>query len=248
MLAPEVIHKVDAYWATYFGCTPAHLRQSEPVLLSHAGELAGYLGAYIMQCDGAAPVVSLPPALVASLGPRLAAAAHESLAADGRWSEILGPLLDRTVGPAWVGYASAETLRRIAVDVETRLLTSADAPLVQRLGRACTADDWDNVASLPRAELSVGAFADGELAAIAGYEVWGGSIAHLAVLTHPAHRGRTLGRAVVSAVAALALHRGLVPQYRSLMVNGVSLRVAAVLGFERYAKTLALRFTSSTQA
>ncbi len=248
MLESAVIRKVDAYWGSHLGCTPAQLHAEEPVLLCHAAELADYWGAYIMQFTGAAPVISLPPACVATTGPRLAAAARESLAADGRWSEILGSLLDRTVGPAWIGYASKETLRRVAADVETRLLTSADAPHVERLVRAASAADWENVASLARAEVSVGAFADADLAAIAGYQVWGGSIAHLAVLTHPAHRGRALGRAVGSAVAAVALERGLVPQYRSLMANRASLVVAAALGFEGYARSLALRFTRSPGA
>jgi GNAT superfamily N-acetyltransferase len=248
MLEPAVIDKVDAYWARHLGCTTAQLHAHEPVLLPHAAELADYAGAYMMQFKGAAPVISLPPVQAASLGPRLAVAARESLAADGRWGEILGTLLERMVGPAWVGYASAETLRHFTADVETRLLTPADAAHVERLGRACTADDWENVASLPRAGVSVGAFAEGELAAIAGYEIWGESIAHVAVLTHPAHRGRALGRAVVSAVAAVALERELVPQYRSLMANRASLAVAAALGFEGYATSLALRFTPSSDA
>lgn len=239
-----MIRRVDAYWSRHFGCAPAQLHEAEPVLLPHAGELDDYQGAYMMRFGGAAPVISLPAERVASLGPRLAAAARESLAADDRWSEILGPLLDRMVGPAWVGYASAETLRHVAVEAETRLLTPADAPHVERLGRAATPDEWDNIASLPRAGVMVGAFADGELAAVAGYEVWGESIAHVAVLTHPAHRGRLLGRAVVGAVAAVALERGLVPQYRVLTTNRASLAVAAAQGFEGYAASLALRFTA----
>ena len=248
MLANEVMHKVDAYWARHLGCTPAQLRQREPVLLSHGAELAAYSGAYIMRLCGAAPVISLPPDRVASLGPRLAAAAREGLAADGRWSAILGTLLDRAVGPAWLGYASAETLRHGAVEVETRLLTPADAPHVERLGSAATPDDWENVASLSGAAVSLGALMQGELVAIAGYELLGDSIAHIAVLTHPAHRGRSLGRTLVSAVAAVALEQGLVPQYRSLMANPRSLAVAAALGFEQYATSLALRFTPSPGA
>jgi len=249
MLEPALIEKVDVYWARHLGCAPAQLHADEPVLLPHAAELADYAGAYMMQFDRAAPVISLPPSQLTSLGPRLAVAARESLAADGRWGEILGTLLDRIVGPAWVGYASSETLRHFTADVETRLLTPDDAAHVDRLGRACTADDWENVVSLPRAGVAVGAFAEGgELAAIAGYEVWGESIAHVSVLTHPAHRGRVLGRAVVGAVAAVALERGLVPQYRSLMANRASLAVAAALRFEGYATSLALRFTPSPAA
>jgi len=147
-----------------------------------------------------------------------------------------------------VGYALAGTLRRGPAEGETRLLTPADAPHVERLGRACTADEWDDVASLSRAAVSVGAFRGWRARGCRRIRDLGDTIAHVAVLTHPAHRGCALGSAVVSGVAALALERGLVPQYRSLMANRASRALAAALGFEHYATSLALRFTPSPAA
>lgn len=91
--------------------------------------------------------------------------------------------------------------------------------------------------------MAVGVFADAELAAVAGYEVWDGCIAHLNILTHPARRGRGFGREAVAALARTALDRGLVPQYRVLADNAPSLAVAAAVGFQPYATSLALRLT-----
>ena len=86
-----------------------------------------------------------------------------------------------------------------------------------------------------------GTFAAGVLAAIAGYEVWGDAIAHISVVTHPAHRGRGLGAAAVSRIAAEALERGLLAQYRTLEANASSLAIADRLGFQPYARSLAVR-------
>jgi predicted GNAT family acetyltransferase len=86
-----------------------------------------------------------------------------------------------------------------------------------------------------------GVFADGVLAAAAGYEVWGETIAHIAVVTHPAFRGRGLGAAAVSRIAAEAVERGLLAQYRTLEANAPSLAIADRLGFQPYARSLAVR-------
>jgi L-amino acid N-acyltransferase YncA len=248
MLAPQTVRAVDAYWAGDLGCTPDEFRSTTPVVLLHGAGWADYPGAYVMRLDGAAPVLSLPPELLDRFGPPLAAAARDGLAADGRWAEILGTVLERTVGPAWIGYASAETLRNPVSHAEIRPLTPGDAPLVERLLAACTPAELEQVTTLPDSSVAVGAVVGGELAAICGYEVWGGTIAHLSVFTHGGHRGGGLGRAVVSAAATLALEHGLVPQYRVIETNAASRAVAEALGFERYATSLALRFRPSPTA
>ena len=63
----------------------------------------------------------------------------------------------------------------------------------------------------------------------------------IAIVTHPAHRGRGLGKAAVSAIARIALARGLVAQYRTLCANTPSMAIARALGFQRFATTLAIR-------
>jgi predicted GNAT family acetyltransferase len=80
-----------------------------------------------------------------------------------------------------------------------------------------------------------GVYHGNELVALAGYEVWGEMIAHIAVVTHPAFRGRGFGRCAVAHVARAALAAGLIPQYRTLESNLASIRVAESLGFSLYA-------------
>jgi GNAT superfamily N-acetyltransferase len=60
------------------------------------------------------------------------------------------------------------------------------------------------------------------------------SIAHLHVVTHPRHRGRGLGRAVVAAAAEHAFDAGLLPQYQTLRENAPSMAIARKLAVVEY--------------
>lgn len=244
MLAPPTVRTVDGYWAGFFGCAPGQLRGKDAVVVPHGPALADFGGIYV-QDFGAAPVISIPAHLAGALGPGVAAAAGSGLAADTRWSALLGASLCRVVGPAWIGYGDAGTLRRPEPRAGTRVLTEEDAPALTRLRQACDPVEWEHGGSSPGEHPLVGTFGeDGVLAAVAGYEVWGERIAHIAVLTRRDRRGRGLGRDVAGSLAALAMERGLVPQYRTLAANGPSLAVARALGFQPYATSLSLRLTT----
>ena len=237
-LAPETRRQIDAYWTEFFGCTPEQLRPTDPVVLAPAAALSDYEGVYI-QSFGAAPLISVPPALPAELRDVLARTARRGLEADERWAEALGASLDRVVGPAWIGYADRQTLRAGAPSPGTRRLTEADRPLIEQLREACTPNEWEHAGG-DEGELAIGAFADGELAALARYVDWGG-IAHVSIVTHPARRGRGFGREAVAALTREVLERCLVAQYRVLADNAPSLAVARALGFQHYATSLAMR-------
>ena len=89
-----------------------------------------------------------------------------------------------------------------------------------------------------------GVFEGNSLVAAAGYEVWGGHIAHIGVVTHPTHRGKGHGKAVVVEVSRDALANGLVLQYRTLTANAPSVAIARALGFRHYADSISVRVHS----
>ena len=62
----------------------------------------------------------------------------------------------------------------------------------------------------------------------------------LGVLTHPAHRGRGLARAVVVAAAQAGLDRRAVVQYRAWRGNAASIAVARHTGFAYYCDGLVI--------
>lgn len=240
MLAPSTLDAADGYWAAFLGVPRSRLRSPRPLAIPHAGGLSDYRGVYV-QAFGGAPLVSLPPGLLAPFGPAAAAAAPGLGEDEDRWRAVFGARVDRVVGPAAIAYADAGTFRGLSIDAELRPLTEADRPALDALRDAMPAEEWDHGGGDLGGMPVFGAFADGVLAARAGYEVWGGRIAHLSVATHPAHRGRGRGAAVFASATRAALEAGLVAQHRALQSNTQSLRIARRLGFVPYAASLAVR-------
>lgn len=239
---------VDDYWAGDLGCRREELRPPSPRIQAHGGGLAGYPGVFILTLDGA-PVVSVPPELVATLSPKAALFTAAAVAAPETLRHLLAPaLVDRVIGPAYLDYADDESLRTPDLR-DTRQLTPADQPVVDALKANCLAADWEPKGFDLQTRPSFGAFdSDGALVAIADFEVWGGHIAHFGLVADPGVRGRGHGTRAFAAAARSALDAGLVLQYRVLADNFPSLRVAAKLGFARYGWSVAARFACTLEA
>ena len=192
------------------------------------------------QAFGAAPVVSLPVEMLERFG-AAAAEAAVGLVDDGRWQAVFGARTDAVVGPALVAYADAGTFRRPSTDADVRLLGEVDRPALDGLRGAVSAEEWDHggseLGTLPVAARS----RTGRWPRSPATRCWGGRIAHLGIVTHPAHRGRGLGAAAVALAAETALRAGLVAQHRTLASNAPSIDIARRLGFVGYATSLAVR-------
>jgi GNAT superfamily N-acetyltransferase len=159
----------------------------------------------------------------------------------------LNPPYQRIVGPAYIGYGSPERLDLRDADRAVKL-GSPDHKAIVRLMEACTTEEWEHGGSSADAidRLFGGYSSSGELAALAGYELWGDKIAHIAIVTHPTHRGLGLGRAAVALAARQALDAGLVPQYRTLDANTASMNIATRLGFAEYGHSVYIRLKPRT--
>jgi GNAT superfamily N-acetyltransferase len=237
-LSQATLAAVDRYWATFFGCDPAILSAPGTMVVPHAG-LGDYHGLFGLRCRETL-IISVPPARLKR--DRAALAAFPATLLDDLptlQTQIAAPI-ERVVGPAFVGYADAATFRPEAA-AGTRLLTPDDHDRFERLRRACSTLEWQHGGSELGAQPIVGYFVDDEIVAVSGFELWGEQIAHIAVVTHPGYRGLGYGGKVVSAIAAVALARGLIPQYRTLMSNTPSIKIGAALGFVLYAETVAVR-------
>ncbi|WP_306233450.1 GNAT family N-acetyltransferase [Agrococcus beijingensis] len=73
----------------------------------------------------------------------------------------------------------------------------------------------------------------GEPVAIAGYQRWRSTIAHIGVVATPLARGRGCAAAAATAAVCAAIDAGLVAQWRCRIGNAASLRLADRLGFTR---------------
>lgn len=240
---------VDGYWAGVFGCPVATLRPTRGVALPHAG-CGDYAGLYAMAFGGAPPVASVPLPLLRMASVGAARWTAHSIHDPEAISSVLGIRAGEIIGPAAVSYGDSGTLTPMRAAAGVRLLDASDrqdVAAVETLRQGCPDDDWEHGGSALGDGPLVGAFVGGELAALAGYELWGGRLAHIAVVTHPAHRGQSHGRSVVRALADVALQRHLVPQYRAVEANAASLRLGLALGFVPYAVSVAIRLREETR-
>jgi GNAT superfamily N-acetyltransferase len=158
-----------------------------------------------------------------------------------RWLEsVLDSHIDVILGPAELNYADDTTFRLTHHEC-VRPLSALDSDayhaLVRALGDVEVTESGVSAEKFP----AFGSFSDNTLCAVASYKVWGASIAHISVATHPEYRRRGFAKAAVQALAAEAIDLGLILQWQSLTWNKRSLALAADLGFEHYASKIFVR-------
>lgn len=238
MLSPETTMIVDRYWASFFGCPVDMLTPERTYVVPHHVELTGYWGIYIF-LRGAVPVISVPPELLDDFTQH-AASWSPGLPDEQDIATLIGMQVERVVGPAYIGYADAKTYQPIPTSA-ARILGHSDAPAIERLKAACGREEWEHGGSDLEEPLLVGRYVGGELVSLAGYSIWGQTIAHIAIVTHPDYRGSGYGTECVSVIGQEALKQELVPQYRTLERNTASIKIAARLGYTHYATTIAVR-------
>ena len=237
MLTEHAAELAHTYWASHMGCAEEELFAEPMKIITHGGELSRYQGAFAMFRDGAS-MVSLPREGEGSLRPLVEGLGRSCTATD--FAQALNGVATGVIGPACICYSQCVAL----ATHPTRELRSCDAEHVDDLKSACERLEWEHGGSLITHPCS-GVFVGGCLVALAGYEVWGGNVAHISIITHPGYRGHGYGRSAVAHVAARAMSRGLLPQYRTLQSNAPSMRVAESLGFHLFATSMAVRLDLS---
>lgn len=239
MLTHTTIDIVDHYWASDLGCTREALYTKQTLVVPH--HFGDYQGIYAF-CRQDLLVVSVPANLVEAFHRETRSWTPSEVLQEDRLRRLVSYPVERVIGPAFVGYTDGAAFQPVQQGAP-RLLTPQDVPALEALRAACSALEWEHGGSSFGEQPIVGIHVEGELAAVAGYEVWGEAIAHISVITHPRHRGQGYGKTVVSQLTEEVLSQGLVPQYQTLEVNVSSMAVAQDLGFERYATTMAVQLS-----
>ncbi|MFJ5924426.1 GNAT family N-acetyltransferase [Kitasatospora sp. NPDC092948] len=160
----------------------------------------------------------------------LRTALRERPAAVAGDADRLGELLPlgRLLGPASLANLDPDGLRPPVTPLPVHRLPAHDARLRDLEHRAGAADAEEaGLDTLTSPAFAV--LADGRAIAACGYRAWPFALAHLGVLTDPAHRNRGLARRTAAAATRHALAAGLLPQWRARVP--ASRRVAASLGF-----------------
>jgi len=239
MISADTIAKVDAYWASYFGCKTPELNGKQTLVFTHAA-LAGYDGALVFR-HGEACIVSVPESTPEVERAKLRAVRPAEVFDAKFLARVFVIDSDKVTGPAWVGVADKSSFK--PSKSEARLLTSADEAAMREMAEGCGETAWKQSKIAVDRQTNFGLFAGGKLVAASGYLNMGGLLAYIGVITHPAHRGKGYAKAVVTASMTHAIEKGLYPMWRTLESNETAVKLAGAIGFQRYASTLDVQLT-----
>lgn len=113
-----------------------------------------------------------------------------------------------------------------------RVLTAADAPLLDALQAACTASELSLSEITINDPLVVGHFDGERLIGVASVLDQGSDVFDIGVLTHPAYRGRHVAVMLAAYLRNHYTALGKIAQYVTMEYNGGSVRVAEKCGFD----------------
>jgi GNAT superfamily N-acetyltransferase len=222
--------EVDRWWADVLSVPVAAMRAGGVFASSHVD----HVGVVAVQ-GGSAAVVYGPAQMLPALDAAVRACDGNPLESD-KFRTALEPRVRRVLGPAWYGYATAQSLRRLA-GRGARPLREPDLPLLAALHERTPAAEREEsgTTGLP----AFGYLDHGDLRAVACLGMWH-EMPTIGVLTDPQARGRGLAGLVVTAAAREALSRRAVVQYRAWRRNTASIAVARRCGFTHYCDGLVM--------
>lgn len=243
MLAASNEQEIRKFWAAFLGVDEAHLDTRQVVLAPQFFD-DEQATIYLLQRGAGVvcSVVAKHPAQALNLA---AAAIGERPPAEvfdrDLWYEAFTFRAERIAGPTWVGYADSTTFGFVGGS-RARILANEDRPALAAFRQAMPDADWESSGLDLAAAPLYGVFdEDGALASVAGFEMWGRSIAALAVGTLPDRRGKGFGSAALKAVGKHALVDEGILQFRALESDEGAIRIAKSLGFQQWGRTISVR-------
>jgi hypothetical protein len=210
MTSPESLRKIDSYWAAYFGCRPEDFQRPGTRVLPHAA-LMGYSGVLAFK-RGPCGVVSIPEMLPRRIVDEITRRSPEDLLDRDFLSGVFGNDVDTVTGPAWLGVADRGDFQPDPHPAVRLLDAGLHMPALRRLAEACGELAWRQSKVVFDRHPLFGYFEGGEIMAASAYAILGGVLGYIGVVSHPGHRGRGHGRAVVTASMEHALGKGLICQ------------------------------------
>lgn len=239
MISADTLQKVDAYWASYFGCTVDDLNGNATRVFTHAA-LRGLDAALVFR-HGEACIISVPEASPEIERAKLRAAKPAQAFDAAFLSKTFVVSPDKITGPAWVGVADRSSFR--PAKSPARLLTAADEAAMRDLAEGCGETAWKQSKIAVDRQTNFGLFVGPKLVAASGYLNMDGVLAYIGVITHPDHRGKGHAKSVVTASMTHALEHGLLPMWRTLDAHEAAVQLAGAMGFQKYAATLDVQLT-----
>ena len=173
MLSNSTIEIVNKYWSSSLGC-PRESLYAHGTVVAPDAESSDFHGTFCFLRNQAL-IVAVSPDLLAAFRPRAEGWCQVDVLDIERVAHLIDHPIDRIIGPAFIGYMDWTTLRPVARE-GVRILKPEDLRALEILQAACNALEWEHGGSQLGDQSVVGAFDGERLVAVAGYEIWGGSI------------------------------------------------------------------------
>lgn len=231
----------DLYWSRVFAIPAPDFLHPGIFVVPHA-KLAGFHGAWVFRKD-LTWVISAPPRLVDDLRKKVKSKLTFDLQSPQGIHYLFGEIIDHTVGPAYQGYLDPDHFHPRPSHL-VREITAKDRPGLKELIQPCRPVEWEHSGLSIQDKHLFGCFLDNRLVAAAGNIMWDPNTANPGVITHPDHRGKGYGTAVVSAAVQRAIKQDYLVLYQTLLTNTPAVKIAQGLGFQQYAQHVAVIFKS----
>ena len=232
----DTVQLLNRYWSNFLG-TPIGAGGTDVEIVFHSA-LESFSGLFVFQRMGRT-IISAPPDKLRLVSLKLGGSrAVRRFDADAI-RQALGPAAIGGTGPTVLNYVDAASLRT-PPGPEVRPLEEEDRPELRRFLQAEEQAEVET-SGLNNVQGDIfGLFLGGRLVSAAGYDVWGGSIGNICVLTSKPHRKNGYGLTTVAAAAQDGTAKGLIMQYRVGAVHEVSQHLSGRLGFSEFARSLTI--------
>lgn len=228
--------RVDRYWARELGIDPSLASMPPRIYCTVQHHYSGVR----LFVNGERLIIASPPDRAELIKEATFGITPEEAFSVDWLQRVFGDDAEKIRGPAEVCYADETSFR--AEPNSGRALLASEYDAYRALVESLDPKEIEEIGGVRSdAFPAFGAFSDGILCSVTNYEVWEPSIAQIHIITHPNYRRRGFARAAVQALAAEALDRGLILQWRAHAWNESSLSLARALGFEFYCSTLYVR-------
>lgn len=241
-MSARMAHRDDQFWASYLGVAGSEWASRGVSVRAHVG-LAGFRGAWCFR-HSERTVFSVPPGWVRHVTTMLASCDDDALMDEDCLRKIFGADFERTIGPAFQGCLDPNRFRNFP-NSNIELVRAQHRAAFDNFRRAFDDPDWE-ASALSKTEEMAAYFAGAKIVAVASYRAWSRDAGDPCVLTHPDYRNRGYATRAAAAVVARALGRGKTLLYQTLESNTAAVRVATKLGYEQYARHIAVRLAADT--
>lgn len=240
MVHEKTRNRVYKNWAEQFQCEISDLMTPRLIVQQHLGSLREYCGIYCFY-NGTTCIISAPTEYVSEIK----LATTEFGPSEAFDAELLTRLSRaenyKIIGPAYQGYVDKSSFIEQQTHDVVDLVNEHHLDALEEFRLSCNETEWAHSDIELHRQPILARFYDGKIVAAGSWREESKDILSLGIISHPNHRGKGHGKAVVSALTSKGLKTDAIMHFQTLNSNRASVELARSLGYKELASTVAIR-------